>query len=128
MQPGVKVGAVGDDSMSRDHVGHRDILRFAEERVNLPQDKALEYRAQAKRLRDKLEGYVGEHADFTLRKMILSGSLAKGTALRSLNDIDVACYIRVGAVKIDALGNVLIQREGGAPVTNENPWDSLLKQ
>ena len=25
--------------------------------------------------------------------MILSGSLAKGTALRSLNDIDVACYI-----------------------------------
>ena len=26
--------------------------------------------------------------------MILSGSLAKGTALRSLNDIDVACYIK----------------------------------
>jgi len=25
--------------------------------------------------------------------MLLSGSLAKGTALRSLNDIDVACYI-----------------------------------
>ena len=31
--------------------------------------------------------------DFTLKKMLLSGSLAKGTALRSLNDIDVACYI-----------------------------------
>lgn len=79
--------------MSRDYVGHRDIMRFAEERVNLPQDKAQEYRAQAWRLRDKLEGYVDEHPDFTLRKMILSGSLAKGTALRSLNDIDVACYI-----------------------------------
>ena len=25
--------------------------------------------------------------------MLVSGSLAKGTALRSLNDIDVACYI-----------------------------------
>ncbi len=25
--------------------------------------------------------------------MMLAGSLAKGTALRSLNDIDVACYI-----------------------------------
>ena len=25
--------------------------------------------------------------------MLLAGSLAKGTALRSLNDIDVACYI-----------------------------------
>ncbi|ARW49437.1 CBASS oligonucleotide cyclase [Acetobacter pasteurianus] len=79
--------------MSRDYVGHCDIMRFAEERVNLPQDKAQEYRAQAWRLRDKLEGYVDEHPDFTLRKMILSGSLAKGTALRSLNDIDVACYI-----------------------------------
>ncbi len=39
--------------MSRDHVGHRDIVRFAEERVNLPQDKAQEYRAQARRLREK---------------------------------------------------------------------------
>ena len=25
--------------------------------------------------------------------MLLSGSIAKGTALRSLNDIDLACYI-----------------------------------
>ena len=62
--------------MSRDHVGHSDILRFAEERVNLPQDKAQEYRAQARRLREKLETYVDEHPDFTLRKMLLSGSLA----------------------------------------------------
>lgn len=79
--------------MSREHVGHRDILRFAEDRVNLPQEKASEYRAQVRRLRERLEGYVAEHPDFTLRKMLLSGSLAKGTALRSLNDIDVACYI-----------------------------------
>ncbi|MEE4209181.1 MAG: CBASS oligonucleotide cyclase [Parvularcula sp.] len=79
--------------MSREHVGHADILRFADERVNLPQEKAQEYRAQARRLREKLESYLGEHPDFTLRKMLLSGSLAKGTALRSLNDIDVACYI-----------------------------------
>jgi hypothetical protein len=45
------------------------------------------------RLREKLENYLAEHPDFTLKRMILSGSLAKGTALRSLNDIDVACYI-----------------------------------
>ena len=51
------------------------------------------YRAQARRLRERLESYLAEHPDFTLRKMLLSGSLAKGTALRSLNDIDVACYI-----------------------------------
>ena len=79
--------------MSRDHVSHSDVLRFAEDRVNLSKDKADEYRAQARRLRERLDGYLGEHPDFTLRKMLLSGSLAKGTALRSLNDIDVACYV-----------------------------------
>jgi hypothetical protein len=79
--------------MGRQHVDHDDIVRFAQDRVNLPKDKADEFRAQARRLREKLEGYLDEHPDFTLKKMLLSGSLAKGTALRSLNDIDVACYI-----------------------------------
>jgi len=79
--------------MGRQHVDHGEIARFALEKVNLPKDKADEYRAQARRLREKLEGYLGEHPDFSLKKMMLSGSLAKGTSLRSLNDIDVACYI-----------------------------------
>ena len=61
--------------------------------MNLPRDKASEYRAQARRLREKLDGYLSENPDFTLKKMLLSGSIAKGTALRSLNDIDLACYI-----------------------------------
>ena len=79
--------------MGRQHVGHKEIATFAEDRVNLPRDKANELRAQARRLRERLEGYLDEHPDFTLKKMMLSGSLAKRTALRSLNDIDVACYI-----------------------------------
>ncbi|MDT8429405.1 MAG: CBASS oligonucleotide cyclase [Pseudomonadales bacterium] len=79
--------------MSRTHVDHKDIAKFAEDRVDLPADKAKEYREQVGRLRDKLEAYLKEHPDFSIRKMILSGSLAKGTALRSLNDIDVACYV-----------------------------------
>lgn len=79
--------------MSREHVSHAEVARFAQERVNLPKEKADEFRAQAKRLRDRLETYLREHPDFTLKKMMLAGSLAKGTALRSLNDIDVACYI-----------------------------------
>jgi hypothetical protein len=79
--------------MSRLHVDHAELVRFAQDRVNLPQDKASEYRAQVKRLRDRLESYLADHPDFTLKKMLLSGSLAKGTSLRTLNDIDVACYI-----------------------------------
>jgi tRNA nucleotidyltransferase (CCA-adding enzyme) len=79
--------------MSRIHVSHTDISNWAIDKVNLPKDKATEYREQANRLREKVQNYLSEHPDFTLRKMLLSGSLAKGTALRSLNDIDVACYI-----------------------------------
>jgi hypothetical protein len=88
--------------MSRQHIDHGDIAKFALDRVNLPKDKADEYRAQARRLRERLDGYLRDHPDFTLKKMLLAGSLAKGTALRSLNDIDVACYIS-GA---DAPGDV----------------------
>lgn len=79
--------------MSRKHIDHSDIVRFAQEKVNLPKDKADEYRAQARRLRERLETFLEEHPDFALKKMMISGSLAKGTALRSINDIDLACYI-----------------------------------
>ena len=79
--------------MARQHVDHSDIVRFAQDKVNLPKDKASGYRAQARRLREKLDSYLSEHPDFSLKKILLSGSLAKGTPLRSLNDIDMACYI-----------------------------------
>lgn len=79
--------------MSRDHVSHGDIVRFADAKVNLKREDAVELRAQANRLRDRLETYLSEHPDFGLKKMLLSGSLAKGTALKSISDIDVACYV-----------------------------------
>ena len=79
--------------MSRQHVGHGDIVRFADARVNLKREDAVDLRAQANRLRDRLETYLSEHPDFGLKKMLLSGSLAKGTALKSISDIDVACYV-----------------------------------
>lgn len=79
--------------MSRTHIDHADLVRFAEDKVNLPKVKADEYRAQARRLREKLDGYISEHPDFALKRIQLSGSLAKGTALRSLNDIDMAVYV-----------------------------------
>jgi hypothetical protein len=79
--------------MSREHVDHRDITSFADDHVNLKRDDAKGLREQVWRLRDKLEAYVKDHPDFELKKMLLSGSLAKGTALKSINDIDVACYV-----------------------------------
>jgi tRNA nucleotidyltransferase (CCA-adding enzyme) len=82
--------------MGTTHVSHQDIVRFADERVNLKRDDVKELREQANRLRDRLENYLQEHPDFALRKMLLSGSLAKGTALKSISDIDVAVYISSG--------------------------------
>ena len=79
--------------MALEHVGQAEIISFAEDRVNLPKEKADEYRAQAGRLHDRLESYLSEHPDFTLKKMLISGSLAKGLALRTINDVDIACYI-----------------------------------
>ena len=80
--------------MARQHVDHSDIVRFAQDKVNLPKDKASEYRAQARRLRERLDSYLSEHPDFTLRKILLSGSLAKGTTLRFLNDIAIQNDLR----------------------------------
>lgn len=87
--------------MSRQHIDHKDIARFAQDKVNLPRDTANKFRAQARQLREKLDNYIYEHPDFELKKMLISGSLAKGTALRSLNDIDVACYISVADTPSD---------------------------
>ena len=87
--------------MARQHVDHADIAKYGKERVNLPKEKADEYLAQARRLQERVEGYLREHPDFSLARMMLSGSLAKGTSLRTLNDIDVACYIRGADVPSD---------------------------
>jgi len=79
--------------MSTLYVGHSEITTFADKRVNLKREDAKKFRDQVNRLRDQLESYLKEHPDFSLRKMLLSGSLAKGTALKSINDIDVAVYV-----------------------------------
>lgn len=98
--------------MARIHVDHKDIALFAQDKVNLPKKKADEYRAQAKRVREKLETYLSEHPDFSLRKIMLSGSLAKGTSLKSLNDIDMACYVSGSDVprEISKLLNYIAER------------------
>ena len=87
--------------MARTHVDHQDLVRFAEDRVNLPYDKAIEYRAQANRLGERLESHLTEHPDFSLRRIQIAGSLAKGTALRTINDIDMAAYISGASAPTD---------------------------
>lgn len=79
--------------MSKEHVGHSQIAQFADQYVNLKRTDAKALRKQVQGLRDKLSKYISDHPTFALKKMLLSGSLAKGTALKDINDIDVALYV-----------------------------------
>jgi tRNA nucleotidyltransferase (CCA-adding enzyme) len=79
-------------------VSHSDIASFADDCVNLKRDDAEDYREQVRRLREKLEKYAADHPDYGLIKTLLSGSLAKGTSLKTLNDIDIAFYVKAGKV------------------------------
>jgi tRNA nucleotidyltransferase (CCA-adding enzyme) len=71
-------------------------VRFARRlpSVNLKREDVKEGREQVHRLREKLDKFISEHPDYGLVKMLLSGSLAKGTALKTINDIDVALYVK----------------------------------
>lgn len=85
-----------DSPLAAQKIGHADIASFADESVNLKRDDVADYRGQVNRLRDKLDKYAADHPDYGLIKTLLSGSLAKGTALKTLNDIDVAFYVKAG--------------------------------
>lgn len=80
--------------LSAPQITHADISDFAAESVNLSREDAEEYRGQVRRLREKLDKYASDHPDYGLIKTLLSGSLAKGTSLKILNDIDVAFYVK----------------------------------
>ena len=80
--------------MAEPFISHRDIYNYAEEKVNIRREDLKEYRDQVNRLRDNLVPYIDEHPDYNLIKMRSAGSVAKGTALKDLNDMDVAVYIR----------------------------------
>lgn len=87
-------------------ISQSDLATFAENKVNLKREHAQRYRAQVNNLRDNLDRYMSEHPDLGLTKMVLSGSLAKGTALRTINDVDVAVYVKGDSAPED-LGSLL---------------------
>lgn len=84
-------------------ITHANIRRFAEERVNLDAQTAKERRQKVGALREQLQRYMKEHPTCGIAKSYLSGSLAKGTALKTHSDVDVALYITYdGEKKVDA--------------------------
>ncbi|CAG7653161.1 hypothetical protein PAESOLCIP111_06714 [Paenibacillus solanacearum] len=76
-----------------------DLQNFADGYVNLKKEKVKKYREQVNRLRDNLEEYIKESTEYGLVKMLHSGSVAKGTALSTINDMDVAVYVKSNEVE-----------------------------
>ena len=74
-------------------VTHQNVGSFAEDRVNLPAADAQRHRDQVNGLRARLETKIDADPDYGLIKMLHAGSVAKGTALRAVNDLDVAVYV-----------------------------------
>lgn len=84
-------------------IAHADVRRFAEDRVNLDRETAKERREKVGALREQLARYMKEHPTCGLARSYLSGSLAKGTALKTRSDVDVALYITYdGEKRVDA--------------------------
>lgn len=75
-------------------VTHDIVIAFARDRVNLPSAEAQSYRRQVRNLREQLEKKIDADPDYGLVKMVHSGSVRKGTALRTTSDMDVAVYVK----------------------------------
>jgi tRNA nucleotidyltransferase (CCA-adding enzyme) len=83
------------------YINHADVEAFAGDRVNLPSDKAQEHRDQVNRLRDRLKTKIAEDPDYGLVKSLHAGSVAKRTALKSVNDLDLAVYVKAADAPTD---------------------------
>lgn len=73
---------------------HATVAAFAADRVNLPKTEAAEHREQVNRLRDRLALKIDADPAYGLVKSLHAGSVAKGTALRNVNDLDLAVYVK----------------------------------
>lgn len=76
------------------YVDHATIASFAQDKVNLDADSVRDYREQGNRLRERLEKHLEEDPNYALVKMLNSGSVAKGTALSTIGDMDLAVYVK----------------------------------
>lgn len=81
------------------HITNSELLAYAASHVNLPADTARQYREHVGSVRERLKKFINDHPDYNLVKMLHSGSLPKGTALRDIGDLDTAIYVKAAALQ-----------------------------
>lgn len=88
-------------------VGHGEVKAFAEDRVNLTPESAAKHRAQVKGLRERLERKIDGDPEYGVVKMLHAGSVAKGTALRNVHDLDAVVYVKAGTAPTGSDGQLV---------------------
>jgi hypothetical protein len=88
-------------------ITHDTLANYAVDRVNLPSADAQKYREQVRNLRKQLEKKIAENPDFGIVKMLHSGSVRKGTALKTTSDMDVAVYVKAAAAPTGSDGELI---------------------
>lgn len=87
-----------DDFIVTQPITNTELKAYAASHVNLPPELAKKYREHISSVRERLKKFIDEHPDYNLVKMLHSGSLAKGTALREIGDLDTAIYVKESAL------------------------------
>lgn len=75
-------------------VTHQQIAAFVADRINLPHADAVKHRTQVNGLRDRLASKIAADPGYGLVKSLHAGSVAKSTALKNVNDLDLAVYVK----------------------------------
>lgn len=86
------------------YIVHDDIDNFVQNKINLRDPYLGQIRTQANNVRAHIGRYIDENPEVGLTKTILSGSLAKHTALKTIDDIDIGLYVSSSIVGQDMKG------------------------
>jgi hypothetical protein len=83
------------------HIGHEDVAAFGDDRVNLQQSEVERQRNQVGHLQNMITQKAKSTPGYAFVKTLHAGSVAKGTALRNVNDRDLAIYVKADQAPAD---------------------------
>lgn len=89
-------------------VTEKNLEDFITKKVNIDKKQWKVCSDQLNRFKNNLEEYINANPEFDVIKILNSGSCAKKTAISTLNDMDVAVYLKPDRVSGRNLKNVLI--------------------
>lgn len=92
-------------------IEHGDLIAFADDKVNLKKTEVDDQGVQVNRLRGRIEAKIAVSPGYGFVKALHAGSVAKGTALRNVNDRDLAVYVKAEQAPNDV--GYLVSKDSG---------------